>query len=95
MDLIARSSSAEMAVIPIKRFPPEFLQLRTRIAGDLLQKFVNYQLRLTILGDLTKEANESQSLQAFIRESNRGTHVWFLATHEELEQRLAATEKVL
>lgn len=91
MDLIAdaRSHSADMAVVPTTRFSPEFFQLRTRLAGDLLQKFVNYQLRLTILGDLTEEANKSQSLQAFIRESNRGTHLWFLATVEELERRLA------
>jgi hypothetical protein len=93
MDLIAdgRSNSADMVVVPVARFSPEFFQLRTRLAGELLQKFVNYQLRLTILGDLTKESSESQSLQAFIRESNRGLHLWFLNTIEELEQKLAAS----
>ncbi len=95
MDLIAdaRSNSADMVVVPATRFAPEFFQLRTRLAGDLLQKFVNYQLRLTILGDLTREASESQSLQAFIRESNRGAQLWFLSSFEELEQKLTATEK--
>lgn len=93
MDLIAdgRSNSADLVVVPAARFSPEFFQLRTRIAGDLLQKFVNYQLRLTILGDLSKQASESHSLQAFIRESNRGTHLWFLNTIDELEQKLTAT----
>jgi hypothetical protein len=95
MDLIAdgRSNSADMVVVPTTRFSPEFFQLRTRLAGDLLQKFVNYQLRLTILGDLTNEASESQSLQAFIRESNRGAHLWFLPTLDDLEEKLAATGK--
>ena len=90
MDLIAdgRSHSADMVVVPTARFEPEFFQLRTRLAGDLLQKFVNYQLRLTILGDLSKEAGESNSLRAFIRESNRGFHLWFLNSLEELEQKL-------
>jgi hypothetical protein len=94
MDLIVdgRSQSAGMVVVPTTRFSSEFFQLHTRIAGDLLQKFVNYQLRLTILGDLTKEAAESQSLQAFIRESNRGSNLWFLSTIEEVEQKLAASQ---
>jgi hypothetical protein len=93
MDLIAdgRSNCADMVVVPTTRFSPEFFQLRTRLAGDLLQKFVNYQLRLTILGDLSKEASESQSLQSFLHESNRGAHLWFLNTIEELEQKLAAS----
>ena len=95
MDLIAdgRSHNADMVVVSTARFSAEFFQLRTRLAGDLLQKFVNYQLRLTILGDLSKEASESQSLQAFIRESNRGAHLWFLNTIQELEQKLAATQE--
>ncbi len=95
MDLIAdgRSHHADMVVVPTARFSPEFFQLHTRLAGDLLQKFVNYQLRLTILGDLSKEASESQSLQAFIRESNRGAHLWFLNNLEELEQKLAAAQE--
>ena len=95
MDLIAdgRSHNADMVVVPTARFSAEFFQLRTRLAGDLLQKFVNYQLRLTILGDLSKEASESQSLQAFIRESNRGAHLWFLNTIQELEQKLAAAQE--
>jgi uncharacterized protein DUF4180 len=94
MDLIAdgRSSSADMVVVPTSRFAPEFFQLRTRLAGDLLQKFVNYQLRLTILGDLTQQASESQSLHAFILESNRGNHLWFLNTIAELEQKLATRQ---
>ena len=95
MDLIAdaRSRSADMAVVPATRFSPEFFQLRTRIAGDLLQKFVNYHLRLTILGDLPRQASESQSLRDFIRESNRGAHLWFLSTLEELEHKLADTKR--
>jgi hypothetical protein len=91
MDLIgnASSNSAELVVIPVQRFPPDFFQLRTRLAGDLLQKFVNYRLRLAIVGDLSKALAESQSLQALVRESNRGTQIWFLPSASELELKLA------
>jgi hypothetical protein len=61
MDLIgnASSNSAELVVIPVERFPPGFFQLRTRLAGDLMQKFVNYRLRLAIIGDLSKPLAET------------------------------------
>ena len=48
MDLIgkAMANSAVLVVVPAGSFSPDFFQLRTRPAGDLLQKFVNYRLRI-------------------------------------------------
>ena len=91
MDLIgdASSNSAELVVIPVERFSPDFFQLRTRLAGDLMQKFVNYRLRLAIIGDLSKALAESQALQALVRESNRGNQIWFLPCIDQLKQKLA------
>lgn len=91
-DLIGEASanSAAMVVVPASRFPPEFFQLRTQRAGSFLQKFVNYRLRLAIVGELPLEALESESLQAFIREANRGDQIWFVANANEARQRLAS-----
>ncbi|MBP3966940.1 DUF4180 domain-containing protein [Paenibacillus lignilyticus] len=53
-----------------------FFDLKTRIAGDILQKFTNYQLKLAIVGDY--EGYDSKSLKDFIYESNHGKQVFFL-----------------
>ncbi len=91
MDLIgeARSHHATLAILPVDLLDPAFFQLRTGLAGEALQKFVNYRLKLVILGDYSQFASNSAPLRAFIYESNRGNAVWFLADRKELEERLA------
>ncbi len=68
VDLIgeARSHHATMAILPIGRLDPAYFQLRTGLAGEVLQKFVNYQLRLVILGDYALFASNSAPLRDFI-----------------------------
>ena len=58
-----------------------FFILGSGLAGDVLQKFVNYQVRLAIFGDFTPFL--SKPLRDFIWESNRGSHVAFVASAEE------------
>lgn len=53
----------------------DFFDLQTRLAGEILQKFSNYRIRLVIVGDWSKYT--SRSLEAFITESNRGKTVNF------------------
>ena len=38
------------------RLSPDFLRLSTGLAGDVLQKFVNYGLRVAIVGDVSAAA---------------------------------------
>lgn len=85
----AMSQQARLIVIPAPRLSPDFFQLRTGVAGAMLQKFVNYRLRLAIVGDFSALASNSSALHAFIQESNRGDAIWFLANVGELENRLA------
>ena len=59
---------------------PAFFDLSTGVAGELLQKYSNYQMKLVIIGDFS--AFSSESLQAFIRESNRGSQVAFVTDRE-------------
>ncbi len=62
-------------------FCPEFFDLKTKLAGEILQKFANYHMKLAIVGEFNKY--ESKSLQAFIIECNRGSHIFFSASREE------------
>lgn len=68
-------------IIPRENFSPEFFELRTGIAGDILQKFTTYNVRLAIIGDFS--AVESKSLRDFVRESNRGKRIIFVPSAEE------------
>jgi len=86
----AWSAGARMAAIPVARLGTEFLRLGTGQAGAFLQKFVNDRMRVVILGDTAAAAAASDALRDFIRESNRGRHVWFVADIAELRTRLAA-----
>lgn len=44
----------EVIVIPTARLGPGFLDLSTRIAGEILQKLINYRYRPVILGDISE-----------------------------------------
>ena len=59
----------------------DFFDLQTKLAGEILQKFSNYRVRLAIVGDWNKYT--SNSLVAFIQESNRGCMVNFATSTEE------------
>ena len=65
----------------------EFFDLRTGLAGEVLQKFSNYRMQLAIVGDFSHL--KSRSWRDFIRESNRGRTVSFLPTLEEALSLLA------
>lgn len=60
---------------------PDFFDLQTKLAGEILQKFSNYRIRLVIVGDWSKYT--SRSLEAFICESNRGKTVNFSSSPTE------------
>ena len=92
VDLVGKSfeERATLIVILVECLNDDFFfQLKTRIAGELIQKFVQYRRRLAIVGDISRHLAESSALRAFVIESNRGKDVWFLASLEELNHRLA------
>ena len=64
----------------------EFFILSTGVAGEILQKFINYQFKAAIYGDYSRYT--SKPLRDFIRESNRGRDFFFVPTREEAIQRL-------
>ncbi|MEW1722295.1 DUF4180 domain-containing protein [Streptomyces sp. NPDC093109] len=79
---------AAWVAIPESRLADDFFRLRTRVAGDIVQKFANYRLGLAVVGDITRHTDVSPALQDFVRESNRGTQLWFLPDLDALRTRL-------
>ena len=85
----AWENRAKLIAIPIERLDEDFFRLKTRIAGEIVQKFVQYRFRIAIVGDISKHISESSALRDFVREANRGDQIWFVASLEDLGQRLA------
>ncbi|MFE3940353.1 DUF4180 domain-containing protein [Streptomyces sp. NPDC059118] len=90
LDLIgdAGYQGARWVVVPAGRFDESFFRLGTRVAGDIIQKFVNYRMGIVVLGDISRHTEASSALRDFVRECNRGRQTWFLADAEELGERL-------
>jgi hypothetical protein len=82
----ARLNDSDRMIIHNKSLHPDFFDLKTRVAGEILQKFSNYRMRLAIVGDFS--SFKSKSLRDFIRESNRTGTINFVATIDEALLRL-------
>ncbi|SCL21101.1 protein of unknown function [Micromonospora rhizosphaerae] len=87
----ALGAGAELVVLPVERLTGDFFRLRSGVAGEIAQKFVNYRLRLAVVGDIAGHLADSAPLRDFVRESNRGRQLWFLASPAELDERLRKT----
>lgn len=59
----------------------DFFILSTGLAGEILQKYVNYCGRIAIYGDYSRYT--SKPLKDFIYESNKGRDVLFAASRDE------------
>lgn len=79
LDLIANLSYQGFTQIIIheKNISTDFFDLKTKIAGDILQKFTQYQMPLVVVEDFSKY--ESKSPNDFIFESNKGKQINFIA----------------
>ena len=91
VDLVgdALGAGASLVAIPVSRLSPDFLTLSNRKAGEAIQKFVNYGLKVAFVGDVSGAVSASDALRDFVRESNRGRHVWFVEDMAALEARIA------
>jgi hypothetical protein len=91
VDIIGAAFTArpDWIVIPVARLGAGFLDLKTGVAGAVLQKFVNYEFRVAILGDVSAATAASKPLADFVRETNRGKQIWFVPDWPELMARLA------
>lgn len=68
-------------VIDKKLIVEDFFILSKGVAGEILQKYINYGGRIAIYGDYTHYT--SKPLKDFIYESNKGKDVFFVTTQDE------------
>jgi hypothetical protein len=80
VDLIGNcgNQGAEGVILHEHNIVPEFFDLETNIAGDILERFSTYRMKLAIVGDFSKYT--SHSLKDFIYESNKAGWISFVAT---------------
>jgi hypothetical protein len=83
VDILGNASyvNCTKVIIHSESFASGFFDLRTGLAGEILQKFSNYRMRLAIVGDFTRL--KSHNWRYFIRESNRGKTVCFMPTVQD------------
>lgn len=89
LDLMAEASysGAAQMMLQAGQLPADFFDLSSGVAGEILQKFAQYGVRLAIIGDFGQYP--SKALQAFIAESNRGKQIFFVADREAAIARLS------
>ena len=90
LDLMATveyETGCERMALEKSALAEDFFILSTRLAGDILQKFVNYRKKIAIFGDFSRYT--SKPLRDFIYESNSGNDVFFVSTEQEAVERLA------
>ncbi len=87
MATVRYETDADRIALNKEALDARFFVLSSRLAGDILQKFVNYQMKLAVYGDFS--GYTSKPLKDFIYESNNGSHVFFVPSAEEALEKLA------
>ena len=91
LDLMATvkyETGASRFVVPKETITEDFFCLSTRLAGEILQKFVNYGVKMAVIGDFS--GYTSKSLKDFIYESNHGSDFYFVSDLQKGIDKLAA-----
>ncbi len=81
LTLVAESGCGRI-VLRREQLHPDFYELRTGLAGEVMQKIVTYGCRLAVVGDFGEV--HSRSFRALMHESNRTGHIVFAGSEEEL-----------
>ena len=83
LDLIANAPSTNL-ILHEHHLSPDYFDLSTRKLGDVLQKFVNYHIRLAIIGTFSCR---STSWRDFVYESNRQGTFLFVDSLDVVKER--------
>lgn len=83
VDLLGNSDylGASGTILLKEQINPDFFDLKTGLAGEILQKFSNYNKRLAIVGDFSNISGKS--LKDFMYESNKSRRINFVSSMEE------------
>lgn len=83
---VRQQAETDRFAIPKAAIADEFFILSSGIAGDVLQKYINYHVKIAIFGDFSRYT--SKPLHDFMYESNNGRDVFFVGTEREAIDRL-------
>lgn len=86
----AMNHRASVIVAPVSRLDAAFFDLRSGLAGEVLQKALNYRFKFAVIGDISAQVAASDALRDFVIESNRGESIFFLPDLVALGERLGA-----
>ncbi len=90
LDLIATVSyeaGCDRVILNKSAICDDFFNLRTQLAGEILQKFITYQMKIAIVGDFSMYS--SKSLKDFIYECNKGKDIFFLSNEKQAIEKLS------
>lgn len=80
--------STNLVAIAKELICDDFFVLSTGLAGEILQKLINYGFKMAVYGDFS--GYTSKPLHDFIYESNNGHYHFFVTSEEEAVERLTA-----
>jgi hypothetical protein len=89
LDLIATieyTDGCQRIAINKEAIVEDFFKLSTGIAGEILQKFMNYSKKIAIIGDFS--VYTSKPLKDFIYECNEGSAVFFVSDEQAAVNKL-------
>ena len=81
-------TGARRIALPKNLVAEEFFILSSGMAGEILQKYINYHVKMAVWGDFSRYT--SKPLHDFIYESNQGNDFFFVGSKEDAVNRLAA-----
>lgn len=92
LDIIGETygQGVDWVAIPASRLPAAFFELRSGVLGEFTQKFVNYGLRLAVLGDVSQHVAASKAFRDYVVETRRSSQIWFADDMAALLDRLSA-----
>lgn len=80
MATIHYAEDCDKLVLGEANIAPRFFNLGSGFAGEVLQKYINYGMKIAIVRDFKKYPGKSR--RDFIYESNRGQNCFFLETEQ-------------
>ena len=84
---LAYETGENKFIISKDNLTEDFFHLSNKIAGNILQKLINYKMKLAIIGDFSN--HESNALNAFIYECNQWNDIFFVESEVEALNRLS------
>jgi hypothetical protein len=87
MATVRYETSCDRIILNKSAIIEDFFDLKTRLAGEVLQKFINYKVKVAIIGDFS--IYPSKSLKDFIYESNNRKDIFFVLDEKQAVEKLS------